>query len=138
MSSFEQYKSAYEQASYYIPEPGFDLRIEEFHKDFFEFLKENNIKQWAMVSAYNPGSKKCAQIENEAAHNRLRVLLSREGYEFRKAVHRDPNGKWPIERSFFIANIELKNAIALAKKFKQNAIVAGNINAVPHLFDCTQ
>lgn len=70
-------------------------------------------------------------------NRQLEQLLAKESFVFHKAEHRDPKGLWPAEKSFFIQNIDLEIALTLGRQFGQNAIAAGDQEAVPQLYDCT-
>ena len=137
MSSFEQFQQVYQQALYVVLRPEMNLRIGVFHQELQDFLKDNNIHQWAMITAYNPGSTVCTETENKTRQDELAELLNEEGLRFLEAEHRDPKAQWPIEKSFFIERIDLKSALALGYQLGQNAIVAGDERAIPQLFDCT-
>jgi len=137
MSSFEKFRSNYEQAIYVVLNPQLNLHVGVFNPSLQVFLKEKNTQQWAMITAYNPGSTICTASKNRFMNGQLEQLLHKDRFRFHEAEHRDPKGLWPVENSFFIENIELERALALGRKFGQNGIVAGDQEAIPLLFDCT-
>jgi hypothetical protein len=49
-------------------------------------------------------------------------------YKIYSAQGKDSIGNWPPELSFFVANIDENDAIALGKKYQQNAFVYGILN----------
>ena len=115
-----------------------DLFVGVFNQSLQVFLIKNNIQTWAMITAYNPGSRIRTETENKLMDRQLEQLLDEERFRFHAAEHRDPKGVWPAEKSFFIENIDLQSALTMARQFGQNAIVAGGREAVPQLFDCNQ
>jgi hypothetical protein len=136
MSTFQKFKSDYEQAIYQIINPHMELHVGVFHPAFYDFLMINNVDQWAMITACNPESVILSESENKCRQNALEKLLLERGYLFRKAEHRDPDGHWPVEPSFFVETIECQEAKSIGALFGQNAILAGNKKAIPCLFSC--
>lgn len=94
------------------------------------------VREWAIISAVNPASRLLGEVENAAAHARLKAVLTGK-YAFFPAVNLDPAEKWPPEEALFILSIPPVEAFALAAGFGQNAFVVGN-DAVPRLICCNE
>ncbi|RME94199.1 MAG: DUF3293 domain-containing protein [Bacteroidetes bacterium] len=77
----------------------------------------------AFVTAYNPASRLRSEAENAHWQSVLEAELQGEHQLYLTAIHRDPSGKWPDERSCFVLGIEAASAIELGRRYGQNAIV---------------
>lgn len=45
----------------------------------------------------------------------------------------DPTDKWPVEKSFFVPNLDFNTARLLGQQFSQNAIIWMENDATPRL-----
>lgn len=55
------------------------------------------------------------------------------GYEVLNGVGKSPDDDWDGELSILVLNIDKDTAASIGKKFKQNAIVWCDLDAVPQL-----
>jgi hypothetical protein len=118
--------------------PRFGLRCGERSELLDRILSEAGVRTWAFISACNPGSKRLDAAANAARMARLADavrdsgLRSIAGVGIGDADHAMAGG-WPAEPSLLVLGIDEAAAIALAKQFEQNAILAGTIGGHPTL-----
>lgn len=77
----------------------------------------------AFLTAYNPRSRKQSAEDNAAAHRALLEAVARMGKVTLPARGRDPKGEWPMEPGLFILDLTREQALALARRFGQYALV---------------
>jgi hypothetical protein len=90
---------------------------------------------WAFVTAENPRSEPHAPQRNAA---RMRAL-SEDLRAFRTLRGRGeppPGSTWTAEESFLVLGIDRAAAIALGRKYGQNAIVFGERGRPAELIEC--
>ena len=85
------------------------------------------------ITAFNPHGAAQDAAQNEAAHVRL-------GRELRglypiviEGAGADPTGAWPPENSYFALGADLDAARAIARRYRQDAVVWVGRDAVPQL-----
>ena len=117
---------AYKATCYEILNPKIEIFIGQENEELQTFLKENEIKSWCFITAWNPYSRALSKDENEELNSQLKNDL--KPYKIYSAQGKDSIGNWPPELSFFVANIDENDAIALGKKYQQNAFVYGILN----------
>lgn len=122
---------AYKATCYEIIQPKIAIFIGQENETLQIFLKENEFINWCFITAWNPYSNALSLEENSALNESLRLDL--KDYKILEAQGKDTIGNWPPEPSFFVANISEDQAIALGKKYQQNAIVYGTINETARL-----
>ncbi len=76
----------------------------------------------ALVTAFNPGTSRPCEAENQAANRRLEAEITRRGWLCFPARGRDAAATH-VEPSFAIPDISPEDALALARQFGQAAIV---------------
>lgn len=128
-------EQAYHATTYrvFLPGGAVDLRIDTADQSFAAWLAENAVKRWAIVTAFNPGSEQRPASENLERQSALEVALLEEGFEPFAGENAADGDAWPPEETCFVAMIELAQAIALASRFGQNAIVFGEADGLPRL-----
>ena len=109
------------------------LRIGQFSRSLPDLLNELKCTRAAIISAYNPYSQQLGHDENETAHRSLRKLLIHRSYPIIEGINLDPSGHWPVEKSFFVAGLDLDTAKSIGQKYSQNAILWIAEDAVPRL-----
>lgn len=127
--------ASYRDANYQInasPE-SLTLRIDQYSEPLALFLAASKLRFAAIVSAYNPRSRLSNEEDNSAAHEALRNLLQHHPHAVIEGLHTDPAGTWPVEKSFFIAGMDLDAAKLLGQQFNQNAMVWIDHDAIPRL-----
>ncbi|MDD7986073.1 DUF3293 domain-containing protein [Lentisphaera marina] len=118
---------AYKQTDYLVPEFDLCIKIDQCSEDLRAFCEKRKVESWAFITAHNPYSKLLNPMENEARNQSLEQDLL--DYDFFHGLGRGKDSDWPIENSFFVLNISLEEAVLLAKKHQQNAIVYGLKNS---------
>ena len=127
--------ASYLHANYQIgadPESIF-LRIDQYSKPLAKLLIASGQSCAAIISAYNPCSRRLSNEKNCAAHESLRNLLNHHSYPIIECLNTDPDDNWPAEKSFFVPGLDLNSAQTLGQQFDQNAIVWIGSGAIPHL-----
>lgn len=83
------------------------------------------LRSAAIVTAYNPASRRVGATRNTRADDALRIRLSRAGLVFHRtrAVPWDPADTGWIEPGFAVLGCERDDAVALGARYGQNAIV---------------
>lgn len=81
-------------------------------------------RAFAIITAHNPSSQPLSLQENARRHRELERVLREGGYELAPSVGRSPDGKWR-EEGFTVFGIGLEEALAIGRRFGQNAIVYG-------------
>lgn len=87
----------------------------------------------ALITAHNPGARRCDPAANHAAQQRLHCVLQEHGLAFRSGCNRDPQQHWPEEDSVLVAGLPLAQAMRLAVQFGQLAILWCDTSGVPQL-----
>ena len=90
-------------------------------------LKKHDVTSWALITAFNPYSQCLSATENKQRHQSLIKLVQSLNLTFFDALGKDKDGAWTPEQSIFIIGINLDRAIAIGRKFQQNAIVFGEL-----------
>jgi len=132
----EVLKAIFKKVHYIIEVPGGNLalKIDEINPRFDNFLKENSYTTWTFITPQNPHAQKTGVEEN------LRFLKEFfkeiEGRQFLKAHTETPGALWPEEQGACIFAVSLEEALKIARKFCQKAIVYGEIYHAPQLFFC--
>lgn len=110
----------------------FDLRIDESHRLFCEFLRSHAVEHWALITAYNPGAL-YNDAENARSHTAFLARLSDIDCAFFPATNVADGGAWPTEPGFFLLHVDESKARALALEFSQQAFVYGKADGVARL-----
>ncbi len=88
----------------------------------------------AIVTAWNPGTKRPSATENRKANDRLHAVLCAGSRLFYPASGRSADGTH-VEPSFAVLGIDAESALALARQFNQAAILYWD-GAVTRLLWC--
>lgn len=125
---------AYRETHYRVhaPEP-FVLQVGVHSPQLEALHAQYGVQSSAYVTACNPFSEQLTDGENAAhmASLTLEVLLDRFAHLTGEGVH--PSGTWPAEPSLLVLGIDLAAARALGARYRQNAIVFCDADAVPRL-----
>lgn len=122
-------EAAYLATDYWVedaPNGPFAIRVGEISIELEELLLEEVAVEWAYVTACNPGSMPLSDEENRARTECLRDSLIAPGMRFYPGVAVGDDDSWR-EASFLVLDLSEGDALGLAKRFGQNAIVAGRI-----------
>jgi len=112
------------------------LRIGERNTTLDSFLANAGQTEWAFITAENPLSKKISDAENAVRKEALEADLTARGYTIYSGLGQGDRGQWPPEKSLFVLGINREDALAMGKKYEQNAIVLGTAGSAPELAWC--
>ena len=135
-------RSALQQAflatEYVVNDDGREIviRVGKANAALRKLLADRGVKRWAFITACNPGAKMVPAHENDERLARLRSELKAGGFRFIPGFGRGTTGDWPAEPSFLVLDIELNEAIGMARRFGQLAIVTGELDGLPELVWC--
>ena len=118
--------NGYLATCYQIHEPAIDIYISKENSALNSFLIQNNYFSWCFITAWNPYSVEHPNETNNTLNAQLKADLS--DYTIYDGQGKDTLGDWPPELSFFVANISKEKTKELAIKYKQNAVVFGELN----------
>lgn len=130
--------AAYRATAFRVDAPGggFDLRVGTHAPELDALLDLAGARCWAYVTAHNPGGRLRDAAANEADQRRLAERVRRTGLTAIAGRGIGANGGWPPEESLLILDLARDAAIALAREFGQEALVAGNRGGVAELVFC--
>lgn len=121
--------TAYEQTNYRILDPEIIIKCGEFNASIDAYMKQIGKRNWTFITASNPKSKQQSAKHNGWSNANLEMDLAKTKCVYTYGIGEAINGDWPGEESFIVFNMSLDTAINLAKKYNQNAILIGRIDA---------
>lgn len=122
----QQLLAAYLATQYWVgwpDETGSFVRIGSTSSAFMDFLQQENIGNFVIITASNPFSQLLDEKENAARHAALREDLEGCATLLFPARNISHDGSWPVEHGFCAAGIAAELVLALGKKYGQNAVV---------------
>ena len=128
-------EAAYLATDYWVedaPNGPFAIRIGEISVDLEELLVEAVAVEWAYATACNPRSIPLSNRANARRMGELHRLLAEGGWRFYSGVAVGRDGLWR-EQSVLILGLPEADAIELALRLDQNAIVAGRFSEAARL-----
>ena len=96
-------------------------------------LAETGHATWTLLTAHNPYSNRLTPAENAARHAELADALAATGLtQFPGEGAANPDGPdwpadWPPETSVLILGLPEPDALSLARRFGQNALLRGRL-----------
>jgi hypothetical protein len=131
-------RKAYLQTQYVVraPQGVHSLRIGALHAAFDAELEAAGAQCWAVITAWNPGSRLRPAEENATAQSALLQAICDVGLVAWAAEGKADGGGWR-EESACILGMEPAAAVALGRKFGQLAVVVGLRNGAPQLLAVT-
>lgn len=121
--------AAYE-AAHYVVHGRFTLRIGRRCAALDALLEAHGAAAAAFVTAANPRGERLTPEQNAAAAAALEASVVQP---FLRGEGRDPAGSWPAEPSLLIIGIARGEAEALARAWRQNALVFVERGGAPEL-----
>jgi hypothetical protein len=101
-------------------------------------LAAHGLDAWAYLTACNPGGRPADPAANAAAQARLEAELAAAGRLFlRGASHADARD-WPPEPSVLVLGLTRPEALAIARRYGQEALVAGRRGRPAELVFCEE
>ena len=117
----------------FAPHETIDIRI-DVHNDVLNTLVDEHMaREWAFITAWNPGAVIGEDHDNLARNAALAARLATLNHRWFPGEGVGLHGTWPAEPGFLVLGIPRDAAIALAGEFGQLAIVAGYADGVPEL-----
>lgn len=128
-------EAAYRATAYrvFLPGGAIELRIGQASPALISWLLANGCRQFAIVTACNPGGLLQPVAINAERQAQLECDLLAGNYEPYAGENVPDSPAGPIEESCFVPDIACDDACALAEDYGQNAIVCGGIDGIPHL-----
>jgi hypothetical protein len=114
----------------------FSIRVGEHCAPLDALLGAYGADEWAYVTAYNPGGRRAGADANEAAQQRLAAALRATARPVLRGEGAGADGAWPAEPSLLVLGLPRADALALARRFGQEAIVAGRRGGPAELVYC--
>lgn len=127
--------AAYRATAYCVDLPlgGVCLRIGESSPALAAALAARGAGEWAILCAANPGARWLPEAENARRFGELHALLAEAGYDCWLGVNLADDDSWPPEPSLCVPGLPRGEALKLAMRFGQNAIVVGDASGIPML-----
>tara|TARA_Y100001934_G_C12383375_1_gene794000 strand:- start:3415 stop:3840 length:426 start_codon:yes stop_codon:yes gene_type:complete len=138
MNISEELTEAYIKTHYIVlHEKQFTLRIGKRSNNLLEIFKEQGVNCGAFVTACNPYSRIVSPEINTKLLSELYSILSND-YMVISGIAKDPESKWPLEKSFMVLGISMEDAMNIGRSFNQNALVWCGMNTIPKLLILTE
>ena len=133
----QQLVSAYRRTHYRVADQGyaFTMLIDQPCLALQECMARAQVREVALITAWNPRSAPTSQEANDRAQRSLRSELATQAWPLLHGVGVDPDGHWPSEPNLLILGIARAQASALGRSYRQNAIVVATASdaATPRL-----
>ncbi len=114
--------AAYAAARYEVHAPGGVLRLEPGVPAPPALARALPASTWTLLTAWNPGSRPCPEVDNRHADARLQRQLDGLGLRRLPAVNSDASGAWR-EPGWLVADLGTPAADALARCYGQAGIL---------------
>ena len=101
--------------------------------DFKDFLLQEKITSWSMLTSDNPYSTPVSDEANRNKRQELISLLESKGLKYWSSIAIANDKSWGPESGYFIANISREAALKIARDFQQNAIVTGGSDGLAEI-----
>tara|TARA_B100000029_G_C17087344_1_gene782858 strand:+ start:101 stop:565 length:465 start_codon:yes stop_codon:yes gene_type:complete len=125
---------AYEETDYRVSGTlSFILKIGKENKELRYLFDKHGYETAAFLTAFNPYSELVVATQNEAAHKHLTEDLSKKSVMVLEGVGQDSKKKWLPEKSVLVLGLTMGDARDIGNKFRQNAFVWADADAVPRL-----
>jgi hypothetical protein len=127
--------NAFMQAEYHVQDAHnhLILHVGRYSKALQEIHLRFGASSSAFITACNPLSVIQNQQQNENATQSLQQVLLAAGYRSLPATGRDPKSHWPDEPGFLVIDITCNQALKIAAKYQQLAILFNDSRAIPKL-----
>lgn len=102
-----------------------DIRVDQFQPRVDRWLEDFGADRWAYVTAANPGSARLGDDDNQLRQAQLLAALAADSWPSVDGESIADAGDWPVEAGVLIGGMTPADALRLARRFGQNAILAG-------------
>lgn len=135
MAKTSELEALYNATTYQVYLPGgvVKLRLGQPCEVLARWMEENACTEFAIITAYNPGSQKRVPELNAERQAQLECDLLEGNYEPYAGENVADAPDWLPEETCFVPDIAPEDACALAEEYGQNAVVVGSADAVAHL-----
>ncbi|MDR4515220.1 DUF3293 domain-containing protein [Nitrosomonas sp.] len=125
----------YRQADYEVcfGSDVFVVNIDQYSGSMKKLMIAKKASNAAIITAYNPLGRLQGIRKNLRAHLSLQRAFKRHQGFLIESVGIDPAGIWPDEAGFCVLDVSLETICKLGLRFRQNAIVWIENDAVPRL-----
>ncbi len=132
----EDLETLYRRAMYVVDDGDvrFTIRLGLENAGLTQYLTARKAQSWAFLTAYNPHSLPATPEQNTARQAELIHVVEQQGYSYLKGYGTGED--WPPEASLFILDIPRTEAVNLAQKFHQSAILWGEADLDAELVWC--
>jgi hypothetical protein len=130
--------AAYIETTYWVssqPQP-IGLRIGCKSAELERMLAAHRVSQWAFVTAWNPRSQLRSHWYNLGREQALLSEVSRRGLRWLPGLAAGDRSDWPAEPALFLLGMSRAEARRLGRRFRQNAVVVGELGRVAQLVWC--
>lgn len=112
------------------------VRVGERQPELDALLVTHEAGAWAFVTAHNPDSVRAGRDENARRQRQLEAELLGCGFTCFRGDGIGDDAQWPPEASVLVIGISLEDAVAVARRYGQSAIVFGVHSGVAELVFC--
>ncbi|NMO13430.1 DUF3293 domain-containing protein [Pyxidicoccus fallax] len=112
-----------------------ELRVGALHPALDAVLEERGHREWAFLTAWNPGSHPRDKNENQRAQDQLLSQLIAGGWQVAAAVGQSEDGNWS-EPSFFVPGLCRAEAERFGRAYGQVAVLVGRVGGLAELLFC--
>lgn len=128
-------EAAYRATSYcvFLPHGALALRIGQPSPGLADWLVQEGESSFAILTAWNPGSRDQGAEANRVAQSELECALLEAGYEPWAGENQPDDPAAPREETCLVTAISEEEARAWGAKYGQNAVVWGGATGVPQL-----
>lgn len=135
MPTKSELEVAYRATTYrvFLPQGAVELRIGLVDASFVRWVRDEGVASWAILTACNPESRRLPEDENAERQSALEIALLERDFEPYAGENVAANEAWPPEQTCLVPEISLAEAVVFGQKFKQNAIIHGGSDGMPHL-----
>lgn len=113
-----------------------EIRIGERCAPLDALLAARGVEEWAYLTAHNPGGRLAGPAANAAAQTRLEAEVAASGHPWLRGASLGDGGDWPPEPSLLVLGIGRREALALARRHGQEALVTGRCREAAELVFC--
>ena len=125
---------AYRRAHYVVPtEPPCVMQIDRYCEALDTLQRRYSVNGSVFITAYNPASQLLSTIENERRQCALTEEIRHLGLAFFEGVGESPDGSWDAEPSLLVLGLDRRDALLLARRYGQNAVLVSGQDAIPRL-----
>ncbi|WP_090657975.1 DUF3293 domain-containing protein [Nitrosomonas marina] len=111
----------------------FIMHIDRYSAPINKLMRAKQVSNAAIITAFNPLGRIQSAQNNRKAHLILQRALGRCAVCLIESTSLDPAGTWPDETGFCVLGTSFETVCALGLRFRQNAIVWIDYDAVPRL-----